>query len=179
MRMEVTTDTKERAGKRSHGGVIALGVVLLAILLAGAYYQQELSTYWRLRGWDTGAVRQTVERFIQEAHAGQLSAGDLLDPAWAKPEIEDGRFVGVTQSAGSTTGALGPYLTRVETFAPEPTIKDFGVRIKNRSGVFQADVQYPNGQWANFDVDRVEGALRIRSVPDALSPTRPPRQPWD
>jgi hypothetical protein len=166
--------TAEQAGKRSHGGVIAVGVVLLALVLVAGYYQQELLTYWRLRGWDTGAVRQTMERFVREAYDGQPSAGDLLDPAWAKPAIEGGKLVGVTQS-----GARGPTVTRVKAFIPDPTIKDLGVRIKNRSGVFQADVQYPNGQWAQFDVDRVQDALRIRSVPDALSPTRPPRQPWD
>jgi len=58
-------------------------------------------------------------------------------------------------------------------------VKDCAVRIKNRSRVFQADVQFPNGQWGQFDVDRVKGALRIRTVPDALSSTQPQRQPWD
>jgi hypothetical protein len=53
------------------------------------------------------------------------------------------------------------------------------VRIKNRSGLYQADVQFPNGKWAPIDVDRVNGALRIRTVPDTLSPTKPPVQPWD
>jgi len=74
---------------------------------------------------------------------------------------------------------VGPVLVKVSKIIPEGTFKDFHVRIKNRSGVFQADVQYPNGQWAPFDVDRVQGALRIRSVPDVLSPTQPPVQPWD
>ena len=169
--MEATT---QQVGKRKYGAVIAVSVVLLALVMAAAYYREELSNYWRLRGWDTGAVRQTMERFVREAYEGQPSAGELLDPTWAQPAIEDGKFVGVSQSS-----ARGPTVTRVEAFIPDPTIKDCGVRIKNKSGVFQADVQYPNGQWAQFDVDRVQGALRIRSVPDALSPTRPQRQPWD
>jgi hypothetical protein len=174
--MEVAT---KQAGKRSRGAAIVVGVVLAALVLGAAYYQQELFNYWRLQGWDTGAVRQTVERFIQEAHAGQPSAAELLDPAWVKPDIEDGKLVSVTQSAGSSTGVLGPYKTQVETFIPEPTIKEINVRIKNRSGVYQVDVGYPNGQWAKFDVDRVQGALRIRSVPDALSPTKPQPQAWE
>lgn len=164
----------EQVGKRKGGGVIVVGVVLLALVMAVAYYQQELLTYWRLKGWDTGAVRQTMERFVREAHDRQASAGELLDPAWAQPAIEGGKFVGVTQSS-----ARGPSVTRVESFIVDRTIKDCGVRIKNKSGTFQADVQYPNGQWAKFDVDRVNGALRIRSVPDALSPDRPTQQPWD
>jgi hypothetical protein len=168
--------TEQTAGKRKPklGGTVAVAVVLLALIVGAAYYQEELLNYWRLQGWNSGAVRQTMERFIREAHAGQASAGELLDPAWAKPAMEGDKFVGVIQS-----GARGPATTRVQAFIPEPTIKDFGVRIKNKSGVFQADVQYPNGQWAKFDVDRVQGALRIRSVPDALSPDRPPVQPWD
>jgi hypothetical protein len=160
--------------KRGHGGVIVLAIVLLGLVFAGAYYQQELLTYWRLQGWDTAAVRRTMERFVSEAHAGNPSAGELLDPAWCQPSIEGGKFVGVRH-----TSALGPTVTRVRTIIPEPSIQACNVRIKNKSGVFQADVQYPNGQWAPFDVDRVRGALRIRTVPDALSSSQPQRQPWD
>jgi hypothetical protein len=172
--MEVTEVTKDQPGKASRVGVVVFGVVLLVLVMAGAYYQQELLTYWRLQGWDTASVRQTMERFIQQAHEGNPAAGELLDPAWAQPSVENGKFVGVTQS-----GARGPVVTRVDRFIPDPSIKDFGARIKHKSGVFQADVQYSNGQWAQFDVGRVQGALRIRSVPDTLSPTRPPVQPWD
>jgi hypothetical protein len=169
--MEVT---EKPAGKRSSAAAIVLGIVLLAVVGGAAFYQQELLNYYRLQGWNTGAVKQTMERFVREANEGKASAGELLDPAFAQPKVEGDKFVGVTQSS-----ARGPSTTPVKTFAPEATIKDCEVRIKNRSGVFQADVQYPNGQWAPFDVDRINGALRIRSVPDALSPTRPPVQPWD
>jgi len=169
--MAVTT---KQAGKRNLGGLVVVTIVLVALVVAAANYQQELLTYWRLQGWDTGAVKKMLERFVRESHDGQASAGELLDPKWAKPSIEGGKFVGVVQP-----GALGPHVVRVPTYSSDGTIKDCGVRIKNKSGVFQADVQYPDGQWAQFDVDRVHGALRIRSVPDALSPTRPQPQSWD
>jgi hypothetical protein len=171
--MGVTTETV-RKPKGVSAGAIVVAVVLLALVMGAAFYQQELTNYWRLQGWDTGAVKQAVERFVKEAHDGQASAGDLLDPKWAQPAVEGGKLVGVRH-----TGARGPTVTRFKAFIPDGTIKDCSVRIKNRSGVFQADVQYPNGQWAQFDVDRVKGALLIRSVPDALSPTRPQPQPWD
>jgi len=171
--MEVTTETAVKR-KGVSGGVIALAVVLIALVVAAANYQQELSNYWRLQGWDTASVKQTMERFVREAHDGQASAGDLLDPKWCQPSLEGGKLVGVRHP-----GPVGPAVTRLKVFIPDGTIKDCGVRIKNRSGVFQADVEYPNGQWASFDVDRVQGALRIRSVPDALSPTRPQPQSWD
>jgi len=167
----------EQTGKRSrgYGGAAVLVVVLAGLVVAAAYYKEELSNYWKLHGWETGAVKQTMERFVREAHDGNPSAGELLDPAWAKPSLEGGKFVGVIQS-----GAHGPETARVQTFIPDGNIKECAVRIKNRSGVFQADVQYPNGQWAPFDVDRVQGALRIRSVPrQGLSATQPPVQPWD
>jgi hypothetical protein len=166
-----------QTGKRrgSYGAAVVLAVVLIALVVAAAYYQEELFNYWRLHGWDTGAVKETMERFVREAHDGQPSAGDLLDPKWAKPKIEGGKFVGVIQS-----GAHGPETARVQAFIPDRNVKECAVRIKNRSGLFQADVQYPNGQWAQFDVDRIQGALRIHSVPrEGLSPTRPPVQPWD
>jgi hypothetical protein len=169
--MEVPT---QQVAKRYRGDLIVVAVVLLALAVGAAYYQEQLSNYWRLRGWDTGAVKQTMQRFVREAYDGQTSAGDLLDPAWAHPVIEGGKLVGVSQ-----TGARGPSVTRLKALLPDATLKDCAVRIKNRSGVFQADAQFPNGQWGQFDVDRVQGALRIRSVPDALSPTKPQPQPWD
>jgi len=174
-----TTEQAEQVGmtarrSRSHVGIIALAVVLFALVVAAAYHGEELSNYWRLQGWDTGAVKGTMERFVREAHDGQPSAGELLDPRWAQPVIEGGKFVGVRHS-----GARGPTVTRVNTVLPAATVKDCAVRIKNRSGVFQADVQFPDGRWAIFDVDRVNGALRIRSVSDELSSTKPQPQPWD
>jgi hypothetical protein len=160
--------------RRGYGGAIAIAVVLSALVVVAAYYGEELSNYWKLQGWNTGAVRETVERFVREAHDGQPSAAQLLDPKMVQPKIEGGKFVGVIQS-----GAHGPETTRVQDCVPEGSIKDFAVRIKNRSGLFQADVQYPNGQWARFDVDRVQGALRIHEVSRHLTSTQPAVQPWD
>jgi len=165
---------RKQSGMAKSGGAIVVAVVLLGLVVAAAFYQQELTNYWKLQGWNSGAVKQVMERFVREAHEGQASAGDLLDRAWGEPVLEGGKFVGVR-----TSGALGPHVIRVTSFIPDGQIKDFGTRIKNRSGVYQADVQFPNGQWAQFDVDRVQGELRIRSVPDALSPNRPQPQSWD
>jgi len=97
-----------------------------------------------------------------------------LDPAWAQPVIEGGKLVGVRHS-----GAHGPEVSRLKPVLPAGTVQACAVRIRNRTGLFQADVQFPNGQWAAFDVDRVKGALRIHSVPDKLSPTQPQPQSWD
>src|SRR5262245_34772844 len=121
----------EQTGKRrgGHGGIIALALVLVALVVGAAYYQEELSNYWRLRGWDSGAVRQTMERFVREAYDGQPSAGELLNPSWAQPKLEGGKFIGVTQSS-----ARGPSVTRVQAFVPDRSIKACSVRIKNRSG---------------------------------------------
>jgi hypothetical protein len=58
-------------------------------------------------------------------------------------------------------------------------VKDCRVRIKYRAGVYQADVQFPNGKWGKFDVERNHGALRVRTVPGALEPAQPTPLPWD
>jgi hypothetical protein len=99
-----------------------------------------------------------------------------LDPAWCQPVIEGGKLVGVRHQI---PGVLGPQVTRFNALFPVGEVKDCRVRIKNKSGVFQADVQFPNGKWGQFDVARVGGALRIRSVPGALSSTQPQPHPWD
>jgi len=167
---------RERAGTRVRGDLIAVVVVLFALVLAAGYYQEELFSFWRLRGWDTGAVKQTTERFVREAYAGQPSAGDLLDPAWCQPVVEGGKLVGVRHQV---PGALGPTVTRFNALFPVGEVKDCRVRIKNKAGVFEADVQFPDGRWGQFNVARIGGGLRIRSVPGALSSTQPQPQPWD
>jgi len=167
---------REQVGKRIRGDLIAVVVVLFALVLVAGYYQQELFNFWRLQGWNTGAVKQTTERFVREAYDGQTSAGELLDPGWCQPVVEGGKLVGVRHQI---PGVLGPTTTRFKDLLPAGEVKDCRVRIKNRSGVYQADVQFPNGKWGLFEVARVKGALRIRTVPGMLSSTQPQPHPWD
>jgi len=163
-------------GSRIRGDLIAIILVLVALVVAAGYYQEGLFAWFRLHGWNPGAVRQTAERFVREAYDGQPSAGELLDPAWCQPVVEGGKLVGVRHEI---PGKLGPQVTRFKALFPEGAVKDCRVRIKPKSGVYQADVQFPNGKWAPFDVARINGALRIRSVPGALSPTQPQVESWE
>jgi len=165
---------QEQGEKRKRGGIVAAAIILFALVIGAAYYQAELLNYWRLQGWAPGEVREFMARFVKEAYEGQPSAGEMFDPKWAEPVIEGGKLVGVRHS-----GARGPEVSQLKPLLPDPTVKDCKVRIKNKSGVFQADVQFPNGEWGQFDVDRIEGTLRIRTVPEALSSTQPVVQPWD
>ena len=165
---------REQAGKQVRGDLIAIIVVALVLICLAAMYQQNLYNFWRLQGWNQGAVKQTMEQFVKAAYDGDVSGGELLDPGWGKPVMENGKFVGFSQP-----GARGPVTTKFRSLFPDGTVKDCKVRIKDRSGYYQADVQFSNGQWAPFDVNRVNGALRVRTVPEALSPKQPPVQPWD
>jgi hypothetical protein len=92
--------------------------------------------------------------------------------------IEGGKLVGIRHSSDRVRG---PVVTRINSILPDGTVKECAVRIKNQKngGVFQADVRFPNGQWAPFILDRVKGALRIRSVPEELSSTKPQPQSWE
>jgi len=47
-------------GRRSSIGAVVLGALLLALVVLAAWKQEELSNYWRLQGWNTGAVKETV-----------------------------------------------------------------------------------------------------------------------
>jgi hypothetical protein len=163
-------------GSRLRVDLIALILVLVAVVLAAGYYQEGLFAWFRLRGWESGAVRQMTERFVREAYDGKPSAGELLDPAWCQPVVEGGKLVGVKHEV---PGVLAPRVDRFKSLFPAGEVKDCRVRVKPKAGVFQADVQFPNGKWAPFEVDRVRGSLRIRSVPGVLSPAQPAVQTWD
>lgn len=168
----------ERAGKGGYVALAVFAVVLIGAVTAAAYNQQEISNYWRLQGWNPAPVKQTVETFVKGAYSGDPAAADLVvgkaNPGLCDPVIEGGRFVAIKHPGGQ-----GPVTVRLRPLLPSGDVKSCHVRIKNRSGVWQADVEFPNGKWGAFDVERANGALRIRSVPDTLSDTEPPVQPWD
>jgi hypothetical protein len=90
--------------------------------------------------------------------------------------IEGGKFVGVRHEV---PGVLAPRVDRFKTLFPSGEVKECRVRIKPKAGVYQADAQLSNGKWALFEVGRVHGALRIRTVPGMLSSTQPQPHPWD
>lgn len=169
---------KGKGGKSGYVGLAAVAIVLLLAVVAAAYNQRELANYWGLQGWNPGAVKAVVTTFVREAYSGDPAAAALLvgkaQPGWADPIMEGGKLVGSQHS-----GAHGPVTVHLKNVIPSPEVKQCRLRIKNRSAAWQADVEFPNGKWGAFDVERVNGALRIRSVPDALSPSQPPVQPWD
>jgi hypothetical protein len=155
-------------------GLIVVGLVVLAAILGAAYYQQDIATFIRLEGWNSGGAEQAVREFIKKGHAGDPGAGRLLDTAFVKPVEQKGKLTAVQHP-----GAGGPVTVPLSRVVPAGEAKAVASRIKYKKGAYEVAVQYPNGQWAAFDVGRVEGVWKINAVPDSLSPTQPKPQPWD
>jgi len=151
-----------------------LGAGLLGLILAGAYYQQDLTVYYRLQAWDQKTVDRFTRDFLQAAYSGDPATERFLDPQWVQPIKKGDRVTGLSHS-----GAMGPSKTPVRKIIPTEAVKSIGIRVKYKVGEYEAAVEYPDGKWAVFGIGRSQKGLQITKVPDQLTNSRPQPQPWD
>jgi hypothetical protein len=148
--------------ERVIAGIVAAAV--LGALLAGVYYHEELATYFRLHGWDTASAEKRVREFIREVHAGDPAAATMLDGDRAKPVITDHRLTAVDYF-----GARGPAQAKVAQLVSPAEVKRTIPRIRWVSKILSVAVEYTDGQWVEFGLDRTPNGLRIVDVSASLT----------
>ena len=153
---------------------VILGVVVLALILGGAYYQNDISTYVRLQAWDEAGVKSFVRDFVAKTHARDPAVEGMLDNRFLKAGIKGKKLATISHpSAG------GPLPVAVGKFVPAKDVEEILIRVKYKAGEFEAAVKYPSGRWAAFGVARSDSGLKISKIPDDLSDSRPQPQVWD
>jgi hypothetical protein len=143
--------------------VAFIAVVVLAAILTGAYYREELTTYTRLHGWDSASAEKLVRDFVRKAHEGDPAAASALDGDRAKAVMDGGKIASIAHM-----GERGPSSVKIKDLVPTGEIKSTSSRIRYVSKIFGVAVQYGDGQWAEFGVDRTGGGLKIVDVSDML-----------
>jgi len=161
---------KSSVGSRVGLGVFA--VVVLGAISAGAYYQADIETYFKLQGWNSGAAETFTREWVGKAHKGE--GKEDIGGAILKPVEKGGRLTGV-----QTQGATGPVTVPIRKIVPAAEVKSTASRIKYKAQVYEVAVEYPNGKWAAFGVDRRNGRFQVVAVPDDLTGEKPQPQPWD
>lgn len=151
-----------------------LGAGLLGLILAGAYYQQDLSVYVQLQAWNQKAVEQFTRDFIRTAYAGDPAVERFLDPKWVQPITKGNKVTGLSHS-----GSMGPSKTPIRKIIPTETVKRIFIRVKYKVGEYEAAVEFPDGKWAAFGIRRTGKGLGISKVPDELASKQPQPQPWE
>lgn len=140
-----------------------VGAAVLGTILGGAYYREDLSTYFHLHGWDAASAEKLVRDFARSAHEGDPAAVSALDGTRAKAVMTGGKLTGIDHM-----GERGPASVRIEQLVPTAEVKSTSLRIRPISRVFGVAVEYADGHWAEFAVDRTPAGLRIVDVSDSL-----------
>jgi len=144
--------------------LVVAAVVVLAVVLGGAYYQEDLSTYFHLHAWDSASAEKVVRDFVGKVNAGDASAANDLDGERAKAVMSGSKMKAVNHH-----GAMGRADTPLDQIVPKADIKSTSTRIRARSQLFGIDVEYTDGHWAQFAVDRTSAGYKIVDVSLGLS----------
>jgi hypothetical protein len=163
---------QSKGRRTSVGQYLLLGVVAIAILaavLGGAYYQEDIGTWVRLKGWDTRGAERVVRAFVEAASRQDPGARQYLNTGLVEPIEEGGKL-----TAFSEPDPNGTVTVPVSRIVPSGEMKAVRSRVRLAAQVCQVIVQYSDGRWGAFDVGYADGVYRIHAVPRALT-TDPPR----
>jgi hypothetical protein len=84
-----------RGGGRGRIAAYAVILALCLVVIAAAYYQEELGYFFKLRTWDRGAPARVVMQFLDAGKQGdQKTADSLVGTRELKPLVEKGKWVG-------------------------------------------------------------------------------------
>src|SRR2546427_4839795 len=89
--------------KRSSPSEYLIVLVMIGVIVAAAFYQEEIGAFFRLRLWDKDAPGQTVANFLTAGKKGdQKQADGYLGVKDFKPLNKNGKWLGyfMTTQAG-------------------------------------------------------------------------------
>jgi len=147
-------------------------LVAAALLVAGAMWQEEVMGLITLQAWDRETPKRTVADFIRLAHSeANASLAPLLSETQFDVEKEkDGRVKAIKWISQDGLQSKAPRDT-----VPGGEPKEFHVVMRKRGDqhFYSVVVQFGNGKWGVFRVDRAKGKAQIGGLPPVLDDSRP------
>jgi hypothetical protein len=147
--------------KESRTGLYVGVILLIALVVAAAAYQETLGYLINLRVWDKRAPAAVVEQFLEAAQRGdQEAAGRYLQLTGSSPLVKDGKWLGYIVPAGFV-----PTQTHLDDILPEGNPKAGRTEFVFK-GDGAADVWAPNrkGEEVKYRLKRVDGAWKITEI---------------
>ncbi|MFN3648488.1 MAG: hypothetical protein ACK47B_02815 [Armatimonadota bacterium] len=157
-------------------GVSPAAVLLAVVLAVGvgafAYWNEEITGYVALHGWDQESPKQVVREFIRSAHAKENAS---LETTLARNQ-----FTLEKTSNGHVETIRYQTLNGQRSAAPEDLVPpgdpkqiDLEMRRRGDQVFYSAVVQFANDKWGVFRVERRDGGPRITALPEVLDDERP------
>jgi hypothetical protein len=160
----MTTETappqvSKKPSSRTTGYIILLGI--LCAIIAAAYFQEQISAYFRLRLWDAGAPGRTVVTFLEAGKKGDKALADSLLAATSyQPVKKNGKWSGyrVVSMAGAMDflfedliGADNPRVTSTEF-------------VTIGEGAAKVEVTNAKGQPVKYRVTMTDGGWKVSEI---------------
>jgi hypothetical protein len=158
----MSTPTPEQPKKKkSRAKDYIILVVILAVLVSAALFQEQLMAFFTLKQWDKGAPARQVTAFLTALQKEDRAAADaLLDTSIYKPLETNGKWNGyyIVSQAGRMDFSLADT-------APKGTIPSLEVEF-NAMGEGSATVSAPDGhgKMVNYILKIVNGTWKIAEM---------------
>ena|SRR5579862_6385439 len=135
--------------------------VIIVLVVAGAFYQEEISGFYRLHAWDRGAPGRAIVEFLEAGKKGDRALADsYIGTPLYKPFIKNGAWLGYASSVQAAT-VLYLFDDLIPAAALQPTSTQF-----NFVGSGSADVVVPDkqGHPVTYSLVRFDNRWKIISI---------------
>lgn len=151
-------------------------LVVIAGLGAYSYYQPEITTYFKMGGWNRGKVSQLVVDFIRLGQRGKVAeAMKLMDGEDLKPIESEGKIVAIELVAPG--GRETRHVPIRDLFQPGEVKVDSVELRTEEGGNFWVQTSFGGDKHGRFVVKRIGGAYKIVRIPLVTTPNMTPRSP--
>jgi hypothetical protein len=158
-------------------GLVLLVVVASGLVLGGAFYQEQIVSFFTQEAWNSQAPKDLVAQFIKLARqpTGGAGATALLDSAEYDTTLKGEALATINQGKG-----MARLQTPVASVIPSPDLKQASTDfLAKDGGSFRVIVQYANGKWGEYRVRKLQSGRKITGVPGILFTSAPTRNPAD
>jgi hypothetical protein len=157
-------EAKPRSSAARMTGLVVAVLVGVAVVGFLAFYQTEVGVFFKLQGWNLGAVKEQTKQFVDAAAAGdgEKVASLLLseDSVEYKALRTNGKLTGIKipdygGPVDRTLKAIAPN-TKPEISEPELITLD--------DGMVKVEVTYPRSHKLQLRWVRPAGAWKVKSI---------------
>ena len=151
-------------GRARDNAILAAVIVLVGGGIAvGGFYQDEVSTFFRLQAWNLGPLEAANRKFLEAGAKGDSAALESLlakNAPKLQPERKNGKIIGFKVPAYG-----GPQLKRLKQLMPkgDPQIGKPKVVALN-GGLAKIDAIYPSAHTLELSWDRTSEGWKLVEV---------------
>ena len=147
--------------KRSRAFDLIIVTLIMAAVVACAFYQEQIGAMFRLRLWDKGAPGRVIEQYLRAAKKGdEQGAAKFVKSTSLMPMKKGGKWTGYTMQVMSAKMEI-PLEDLIPKTEPDVTLVEI-----NNAGNGSAVVAAPNtaGHSVKYRLEMKDGEWKITDI---------------